>query len=87
MALTSIWKYFLVGFFVTLSVLVNGDDGIKISGVLQVEVLLVIVMLLFVMGHLLMGTKSSYKLFILFFILFAVNLGVTYKGSTQVSSN
>jgi hypothetical protein len=81
MALSSIWKYFLVGLFVTLSVLVNGNVVIRTSNVLQIEVIFVMIMLLFVMGYLLVESKSEYKLLILFCVLFAANLGVTYKGS------
>ena len=85
MTLASLWKYFLIGFFVCISLIVNGS--VETSEILDMETILVGVIVIFVMGYLLSGSKNEYKLFIAFFLVFAVNLGITYRsGSNTVSS-
>ena len=86
MALFSLWKYFLIGFFVCISLIINGS--VQVSKILQIETILVGAMVIFAMGYLLSGSKNEYKLFIAFFFIFAVNLGITYSSgnASDVSS-
>ncbi len=78
MTLSSLWKYFMIGFFVCMSLIRNGS--LETSNVLKIETVLLIVMMIFVMGYLLSASKNEYKLFIVFFLVFAVNLGITYSS-------
>ena len=56
MTLGSLWKYFLIGFFVCMSLIVN--DSVETSQILDMETILVGVMVIFVMGYLLSGSKN-----------------------------
>ena len=56
MVLSSVWKYFLVGFFVSIGLIVNG--GMEMSNYLQIQAILAVVMVAFVMGFLLSGSKN-----------------------------
>jgi hypothetical protein len=56
MTLFSLWKYFLIGMFVTIGLLVNGS--IETSDVLHVKTTLVVAMVVFVMGYLLSESKN-----------------------------
>ena len=59
MVLSTLWKYFLIGFFVTVNVALNGGDGgLKMSNIIRMQAVVMVVLIMYVMGYLLSGSKS-----------------------------
>lgn len=58
MCLTTLWKYFLIGLFISINVAINGQALIKNSNILQIQIILLIALNLFIIAYLLLKAKS-----------------------------
>jgi hypothetical protein len=87
MSLTSIWKYALAGIYLITYFLVYDESLFATSKVLHFQSLLVIIILIFVNGVILLDVKAEYKLPVLVFILFIINLVLIYWGSQNSSKS